>query len=348
MKKKIALTICTAALLLTGCRADSAMLIEYSDLNILSSSDVLSLIPAQTSEPYSTDIAVIDYTPETDSAEAETDPSSDTTAETDTSSNTQNDYGEPSSETPGLLVDMTNNEVLYNNLPYKEVAPASLTKMMTALLTLKYGNLDDSVTLTSEMNQDMISGAQVCGFVPGDTITVKELLYSMLVFSGNDAANALAIHVGGSISAFVDMMNEEANLLGAVNTHFSNPSGLDVDNHYSSAYDLYLIFNACMAYDDFSTAICQPSYTTHYTNSSGDAASVTFTSTNLYMDGTYSSPDGVTVYGGKTGTTEAAGACLLAYSHDDAGNEYVSLSLGSADKPELYSQMNKILAKILN
>lgn len=348
MKKKIALTICTAALLLTGCRADSAMLIEYSDLNILSSSDVLSLVPAQICEPYSADIAVIDYTPQTDSSDSQSESESETTAETDTSSDNSTDYGEPSAETPGLLVNMTDNKVIYNNLPYKEVAPASLTKMMTALLTLKYGNLDDTVTLTSEMNQDMIPGAQVCGFVPGDTITVKELLYSMLVFSGNDAANALAIHIGGSISAFVDMMNQEANLLGAVNTHFSNPSGLDVDNHYSSAYDLYLIFNACMAYDDFSTAICQPSYTTHYTNRSGDAASVTFTSTNLYMDGTYTCPDGVTIYGGKTGTTEAAGACLLAYSRDTAGNEYVSVSLGSEDKPELYSQMNKILAKILN
>lgn len=385
MKKKIVFTVCTAALLFTGCRADSAMLIEYSDLNVLKSSDILDLVAADTLTPYSDGIAVINYSELPDSSgdgflspdepsadesgapknsskadsEAESKSESESEAEsenktdeadsnkTDDENNStdENVSTEPSLETPGLLVCRTTNTVLFNNLPYKEVAPASLTKLMTALIVLEKANMDDVVTLTAAMNHDMFPGAQVCGFVPGDQVTVKELLYSMLVYSGNDAANALAIHVGGDISNFVSMMNERANLLGAVNTHFSNPSGLDIDNHYSSAYDLYLIFNECLKYDDFRSAICQPSYTNHYTSSSGQEASITYTSTNLYMNGMYSSPEGMTIYGGKTGTTDAAGACLITYSKDGVGNDYVSVSLGSKDKPELYSQMNKILAK---
>lgn len=363
MKKKIVLTVCTTALLLTGCRADSAMLIEYSDLNILKGSDILDLTTAETIEPYSDGIAVITSdilsNPETGSPETSEDLSAET--ETDTVETGQTTDGispepsdttidsaanaEPSSAIPGLLVCTTTNEVLYNNFPYKEVAPASLTKLMTALLVLEHGNMDELVTLTAAMNADMIPGAQVCGFVPGDIVSVKELLYSMLVYSGNDAANALAIHIGGNVQNFVAMMNEEANRIGAVNTHFSNPSGLDISNHYSSAYDLYLIFNECLKYDDFKNAVCSGSYTNHYTTASGNTASITYNSTNLYMNGTYTSPDGITVYGGKTGTTDEAGACLIAYSADAAGNKYISVSLGNKDKPELYSQMNKILAK---
>lgn len=370
MKKKIVLTVCAAAMLLTGCRADSAMLIEYSDMNILKSSDILDLTTAETLAPYSDGIAVITSDilnntepeetgqsetgteAETDSTQAESETAAETTAEssaegvgTDAQGSTSAADTEPSSALPGLLVCTTTNEVLYNNLPYKEVAPASLTKLMTALLVLEHGNLDDTVTLTSEMNADMIPSAQVCGFVPGDTVTVKELLYSMLVYSGNDAANALAIHIGGDIASFVAMMNEEANRIGAVNTHFSNPSGLDITNHYSSAYDLYLIFNECLKYDDFTTAVCQSSYTNHYTAASGNTASITYSSTNLYLNGTYSSPEGISVIGGKTGTTDAAGACLVAYCTDGNGNKYISVSLGNSDKPELYSQMNKILTK---
>ena len=116
------------------------------------------------------------------------------------------------------------------------------------------------------MNADMIPGAQVCGFVPGDIVSVKELLYSMLVYSGNDAANALAIHISGNVQNFVAMMNEEANRIGAVNTHFSNPSGLDISNHYSSAYDLYLIFNECLKYDDFKNAVLRQRYKSLHDN----------------------------------------------------------------------------------
>lgn len=367
MKKKIVLTVCTTALLLTGCRADSAMLIEYSDLNILKSSDILNLTPAETIVPYSDGVAVItsnllnhptasspDETQSSEDSEGapaesfRTEVTTETTGEASDTGETSSTAAldtEPSAALPGLLVCTTTNEVLYNNLPYKEVAPASLTKLMTALLVLEHGQMDDVVTLTAEMNADMFPGAQVCGFVPGDRVTVKELLYSMLVYSGNDAANALAIHIGGSVSAFVGMMNEEANRVGAVNTHFSNPSGLDISNHYSSAYDLYLIFNECLKYDDFKNAVCSSSYTNHYTAASGNPASVTYNSTNLYKDGTYTSPEGLTVLGGKTGTTDDAGACLIAYSEDANGNRYISVSLGNPNKPELYLQMNKILAK---
>ena len=124
----------------------------------------------------------------------------------------------------------------------KQMYPASTTKVMTALLALKYGNLSDEVTVTDD-SVITEAGASLAGIKPGDKLTLDQLLYGLMLPSGNDAANAIAVHIGGSVDNFVKMMNDEAKRIGAVDTNFVNPSGLSDSNHYTTAYDLYLIFN---------------------------------------------------------------------------------------------------------
>jgi len=245
--------------------------------------------------------------------------------------------------TEGGLFDINNQDVLYAKDIFEQRPQASLTKLMTALVALKHGNPDDLVTVT-ETAFDIEEGSSVCELHLGDQLTLKQLLYGMLIASGNDAAQMVAEHVGGSVSQFVDMMNQEAAEIGATHTHFVNPSGLTADGHYTCAYDVYLVFNALMKYDMFLDIISRKNYYAEYKDASGDAYAMTWDTTDHYLDGSAALPDNVTVYGGKTGTTDAAGACLCIMSKDAYGNPYVSVILNSQDKSQLYVDMNQILS----
>ena len=111
---------------------------------------------------------------------------------------------------------------------------------MTAVVALKYGNPDDVITATSNVNITE-SGAVLCGLKEGDRLTLNQALHALLMKSANDAAVAIAEHIGGSVEQFAEMMNEEARAIGATNSHFVNPHGLTADDHYVTAYDMYLI-----------------------------------------------------------------------------------------------------------
>ena len=150
----------------------------------------------------------------------------------------------------GLLFNLSNHKILYAKGIYDRVYPASITKIMTAMLALKNGNLDDVVTITQE-NVNLEEGSQVCGFVPGDQVTMDQLLHCLLVYSGNDAASAIAEHVGGTTEQFVEMMNAYAAQLGCTGTHFTNPHGLQDENHYTTPYDIYLMLNEAWNYPEF-------------------------------------------------------------------------------------------------
>ena len=150
-----------------------------------------------------------------------------------------NDYPEAKEV---LLVNNTKNKVIVSQKVFDQAYPASTTKIMTAYVALKYGNLDDMVTV-SERATDFDEDEQVCGLQAGDQLSLRDLLNGLLLYSGNDCAVAIAEHVSGSVEAFVDKMNEEARNLGATGTHFVNPHGLQNEDHYTTAYDLYLIFN---------------------------------------------------------------------------------------------------------
>lgn len=247
----------------------------------------------------------------------------------------------------GALFDVTDASVLYSKHATERMYPASITKVMTALIAIEEGNLSDTVTVTGDAVITE-TGASLCGIKPGDQITLEQLLYGLMMPSGNDAANAIAVHMSGSLDAFVQRMNERAKELGATQTHFMNPSGLSDENHYTTAYDLYLIFNEALKLPLFREIIHTQSYTAQYTDASGAPVSQTWNVGNWYQKGDTETPDGLTVLGGKTGTTKAAGYCLIMAVDDSSGGEYISVVLKSDSRPALYENMTNIITKIVN
>lgn len=245
------------------------------------------------------------------------------------------------------LFNITDSKVVYAKNIHSQMYPASLTKIMTALVALKYGNLDDVITVTA--NAEITeSGAQLCGLKAGDTLTLDQALHALLIHSANDAGVAIAEHIGGSIEEFADMMNEEAKEIGATNSHFVNPHGLHDENHYVTAYDLYLIFNEALKYDRFAEIIQTTSYDTVYYDSIGEPKELSFETTNQYLKGVYNAPENVTVIGGKTGTTNAALSCLILYVKDTSAKSYVSVILHSKERGILYTEMSDLLDEIKN
>lgn len=245
------------------------------------------------------------------------------------------------------LFNITDNEVMYSKQAFERLYPASITKVMTALVAIKYGDLDDVVTVT----EDAViteSGATLCDIHPGDTLTMEQLLYGLMLPSGNDAGAAIAVHMAGSIEAFSDMMNEEARRLGATGTHFMNPHGLTDPEHYTTAYDLYLIFNEALKYEKFREVTGTTTYVANYHDKDGNPVSKTWEGGNWYMSGNRETPDGLTVFGGKTGTTQAAGYCLIMASRDEEEKEYISVVLKAGSRPGLYDNMTNIIYKIVD
>lgn len=244
------------------------------------------------------------------------------------------------------VFDIKDKEVLFAKNPFERLYPASVTKVMTALVALEYGDLTDEVTVT----RDAIiteAGATLCGIKPGDKLTMEQLLYGLMLPSGNDAGAAIAVHMAGSEEVFSRMMNEEALKLGATGTQFVNPHGLHNQNHYTTAYDLYLIFNKAMEYPKFREIIAAKEFTSFYKNEAGSPVSATWKATNWYMTGEQTMPSGLTASGGKTGTTQAAGNCLIMGSSDSSGMEYISVVLKAPSRPGLYDNMSNILNKIV-
>lgn len=250
-----------------------------------------------------------------------------------------------SQATAAVLFDVNEKEVIYSKNPHERLHPASLTKVMTALVALKNASPDMVLTATNSVTITE-SGAQLCGLKPGDTMTLDQALRILLMYSANDVAMLIAENVGGTTSAFIEMMNEEAERLGATNTKFMNPHGLTEDGHYTTAYDLYLIFNEAIKYEAFNEIIHMTSYQTTYYDQNGEGKNLSFDTTNLFLRGDYQAPENITVMGGKTGTTNAAGHCLLLLSKDANGAPYISVILCSEARDVLYTEMADLLHEI--
>lgn len=249
--------------------------------------------------------------------------------------------------TAALIFDVTNNKVLFSKEAFKEMYPASITKLLTVLLVLEEGTLTDKVTITS----DMLAGTKdtsLAGLKAGDTLTVEQLLYGTLLPSGNDAANALAYHMSGSLEAFAEKMNARAKELGATGSHFVNPSGLTDPEHVSTAYDIYLIFKELISNELFLKIIGTDVYTADYTDANGEAVSKDFRTTIFYKNGKVTAPECAVVLGGKTGTTPKAMYCLAVASEDSSGNQYISVILQADSREQMYHQMNRLMEKIDN
>jgi D-alanyl-D-alanine carboxypeptidase (penicillin-binding protein 5/6) len=245
------------------------------------------------------------------------------------------------------VFNLTTKEVVYSQNLFGKLYPASTTKILTAYIIIKNCDLSDKVTVSSEALSGT-SGTSLCGISAGDELTVEQLLYGLMLVSGNDAANVLAEYYAGSIDAFAEKMNEEAQALGATNSHFVNANGLPDDDHYTTVYDMYLIFQAAVKEQTFVDLIHTDSYNASYTNASGGTVEKTWENTNYYLNGTAEAPDGITVVGGKTGTTTAAGYCLVLYSGNSNGEDIVSIVYKADSRSDLYSLMNQILSTFAN
>lgn len=240
------------------------------------------------------------------------------------------------------IYNITDQINLYSKNVHVRMNPASITKVMTVLIALEYGHMDDIVTITEEA---MISesGATLLDLHPGDQITVENLIKASMVKSANDAASALAISIGESLEGFVDMMNQKALEIGATNTHFSNPHGLTDEDHYTTAYDLYLILNEASNNQTFLDLIQMKEAEIIYMDEAGNPKSVKVTNSNRFVNGSVEPPEGVIVVGGKTGTTNAAGSCLAILSKNAVGKWFCSVILKADSSETLFQEMNTLL-----
>lgn len=247
------------------------------------------------------------------------------------------------SEAAGLF-NIQDNTLKFGKNIYGRVYPASTTKILTAYVALKRGDLSKTATVT-EQELQLEAGSSTCGLSVGDTISLEELLYGLMLCSGNDAANVIADLVAGSTEKFADMMNEEALALGATNSHFVNPHGLHSEEHYTTVYDMYLIFQAALQEQEFIKVISAQNHTASFSNSQGAPASKDWVNTNKYLNGEAETPEGIEVVGGKTGTTNDAGYCLVLYSKNSDGVPHISIVYKSDSRENLYYEMSELLAE---
>ncbi|MDO4619751.1 MAG: serine hydrolase [Lachnospiraceae bacterium] len=243
------------------------------------------------------------------------------------------------------LFSLDDRKVVYSKGIFEKVYPASITKLLTAIMALESDKMDETVTINWQ-DLELESGSQVVGFRIGDKVTMRELLRGLLVHSGNDAAQAIARSVGGTQDKFVKMMNEKLQELGCTGSHFMNPTGLHDENHYTTVYDIYLMLNEAMKYDDFVNITQISVYDLQYQDADGNEKHVTLDSTDHYLTGTAEPPKNVTVLGGKTGTTSAAGNCLALYAQNAYGQFYISIVVGASSKDQLYEDHNTLLSRI--
>lgn len=214
-----------------------------------------------------------------------------------------------------VLYDATHNQFLFEQNADTRYYPASITKLMTALIVLERANLDDTVTFSESAVTNLESGAVTLKAKAGDKLSVKDSMYGLLLKSANEIANGLAEHIAGSVSAFADLMNQKAASLGCTNTHFANPNGLNDVNHYTTARDMALIAKAAFE----NPTLCQIDSTINY---DFPATSGAPTVRKLTMGHKMLDPSNTAYYypgvvGGKTGYTSLAGNTLVTCAERD-------------------------------
>lgn len=237
--------------------------------------------------------------------------------------------------TAALLIDMDSDQILYEQNADEKRYPASITKVMTALLTLEAVgrgelSMDTVVTCPAEALADVTKDSSTANIVAGEQMTVTDLLYCLMLPSANEAANTLAITVAGDIPAFVERMNQRAQELGMEGTHFANPHGLHNPDHYTTARDIYKMAKQAMTHSAFREIVSTASYTTAATNMAGPRQ--LFNTNGLLTRLKYPGYTCSGTIGIKTGSTGEAGYCLVAAAKRK-GTTLVSVVLG-AQNPE--------------
>ena len=230
-----------------------------------------------------------------------------------------------------ISVEMSTGKVVYEKDAHKRMYPASTTKVMTALLVLENCDLNEKAKVSYDAIQAVPQGYSTANLQVGEEVSIKDLLYVLMIPSANEAANVLAEHVAGSVDSFATMMNTRAEELGCETTHFVNPNGIHNENHYSSAYDLYLIAKEAMKNETFRKIVSTSKYTLPATDSypNTDRAFVNTNKLIVYNPSNradnYYYKDAIGI---KTGHTTEAGNCLISAASKD-GLEFINVVLNA-------------------
>ena len=230
-----------------------------------------------------------------------------------------------------ILVDMDTDYVMYDLNAREKVFPASITKVMTAALTLDAVSdgtlsLDEMITAGPTAWQGLDTTSSNQNIQVGEQMSVKDLLYCLMVASANEAANILAVTVAGSIDNFVALMNAKAAELGCTGTHFANPDGMPNNDHYTTAYDLYLIGKYAMQNETFRTIVKTAEYYVEPTNMNPNRRHF-FNTNGLLSNKKYAGYYYEDCIGIKTGSTDSAGYCLMSAAEKD-GQRLIAVVLG--------------------
>lgn len=217
-----------------------------------------------------------------------------------------------------ILIEPFTKKILYNNNINKKLPIASTTKIMTALLSLEFGEIDQNFEVNKEAI--LVEGTSV-GLQVGDIVSLRTLVYCMLLESGNDAANAAAYHIAGNVEEFSKLMNQRAQQIGMKNTNFVTPSGLDAQNHYSTAYDMALLASVALKNPEFSFICSQQDAMVEF--GSPPVKRKLYNHNKLLQ--TYESAVGI-----KTGFTKKAGRCLVSAATKN-GVTLICVTLDTAD-----------------
>ncbi len=231
-----------------------------------------------------------------------------------------------------ILVEVSTGRIIYEKNSTKQMYPASTTKILTAILVIENCELDEIVTVRESALSNIPSGYVTCNLQIGEQLTVKDLLYALMIPSANDAAYVLAEYVAGSVENFSVMMNDKARELGCKTTHFVNPNGIHEDSHYSTAYDLYLIADYAMKNEFFRELVATTVYTLPATEKYPAEDRILKTTNELLNENSrkyfYKNAIGI-----KTGYTSKAGNCLIGGASRD-GLEFIAVVLNGGTTDE--------------
>lgn len=242
--------------------------------------------------------------------------------------------------TSGTVIDCIDGKILYSKNMNEKLYPASLTKILTAILVVENCNMQDEVIISKSAIDSVQPGYLTANIQVGESLTVEQLLNILLISSCNDAPNALAEHIAGNAEQFVVMMNNKAKEIGCQNSNFTNCNGTHDENHYSTAYDMALIGKYAMQYEEIRNITNKISYKLGTTNKYDKEDRLYETSNELILSGSenyYRYAKGV-----KTGFTTPAGYCLMAYSEKD-DIPLVAVIMKATTSDSRYSDAKKVL-----
>lgn len=243
-----------------------------------------------------------------------------------------------------ILIDGDSGQILFEKNSHEKLYPASTTKIMTGILALELGNMNDTVVIDDEIVQ-LTDGSHIA-LEPGERVNFEDLLYGVMVQSANDAALAIAKHVGGDIDKFVGLMNDKAKEIGAMDTHFVNPNGLPHDDHVTTAYDLSLIGQYAMKNPEFRQIVGNWNYQIPTSNKKDEVRHLNSNNRLLYssrkidVNGQIKPIKYEGATGMKTGYTVAAQNCLVASA--TRGNQNLIAVILKANGREVFSDAHKL------